>query len=182
MIPSARQGMPPDAINVHACVVVLGDRGVAVTGESGSGKTSLALTLVERWRATGRFARLVGDDQVFVAARAGRLVAYAPQAIAGLAEIRGFGPVAVGHEPAAVIDLVVELAEGTARMPQASGRQIELSGVALPAVQLQARHTAVAGLAVEAIVASVLRPNDRQPAKRQNHDDLGLPSRIGQTT
>ncbi|MEJ6784139.1 HPr kinase/phosphorylase [Aminobacter sp. Piv2-1] len=95
--------------NMHATAVVLGDRGVLVAGPSGSGKSALALALVDRVRAQGLFARLVSDDQVFLSGHGGRLLCRAPAAIAGLAEIRGIGPVAYDHEPATVADLVVRL-------------------------------------------------------------------------
>ena len=96
-------------INIHATALVLGDRGVLITGPSGSGKTTLALTLIERCAAQQRFARLVGDDQLFVAARGGRLVASVPDTIAGLAEVHGLGPRPLPALANAVIDLVVRL-------------------------------------------------------------------------
>lgn len=92
---------------------MLGDRCVLVGGPSGSGKTALALALVEKFRAAGRFARLVSDDQVFLSAHNGRLLCHAPAAIAGLAEVRGVGPVPVEHEAAAAVDLIVRLVPAT---------------------------------------------------------------------
>ena len=56
---------------------------------AGPGKSSLALAVVEHFRLRGRFAALVADDGVWLSVAAGRLVAEAPQAIAGLVEIRG---------------------------------------------------------------------------------------------
>ncbi|MEO5323127.1 HPr kinase/phosphorylase [Mesorhizobium sp. CC13] len=94
---------------MHATAVVLGDRGVLVAGPSGSGKSTLALALVDRVRAQGLFGRLVSDDQVFLSGHGGRLLCRAPAAIAGLAEIRGIGPVACDHEPATVVDLIARL-------------------------------------------------------------------------
>lgn len=164
MTSSARQGMPPDAINIHATMVVLGDRGIAITGPSGSGKSLLALTLISQWRGAGRFARLVGDDQVFVAGRAGRLVAYAPPNIAGLAEVRGFGPARAPYEPSAVVDCVVDLGDQENESVTASDGTIELAGAVLPIFRLPSRRITAATLAVEAIVASMLRPNDQLSA------------------
>ena len=115
------------ANNIHASAVVLGDRGVLISGESGSGKTGLALALIAHGRAHGLFARLVGDDQLFLSARHGRLRCTAPATIAGLAEIRGLGPAAVDWEPAAIVDLHVRLAaDGTApRFPEAVSGMLE---------------------------------------------------------
>lgn len=96
--------------NLHATAVVLGDRGVLIAGASGAGKTGLALALIAHVRAFGRFARLVGDDQVFLRAAGVRLVCIAPATIAGQAEIRGLGPRPVDFEPLAIVDLLVRLA------------------------------------------------------------------------
>ena len=95
--------------NIHATGVILGDRGVLVMGPSGSGKSTLALELLHRVGAAGGFARLVCDDQLFVEARAGRLLARAAPTIEGLVEIRGLGPCPVEAEPAMTVDLVVRL-------------------------------------------------------------------------
>ena len=97
--------------NLHGTAIILGDRGVLIVGRSGAGKTALALSLIERAREKGRFARLVGDDQVFLAAAADRLVVESPPSIRGLVEIRGLGPTVCDSENRAVIDLVVRLVE-----------------------------------------------------------------------
>lgn len=127
-------------INLHATAFVLGDRGVLVAGPSASGKTLLALTLVERVRAQGLFARLVSDDQVFVSSHGGRLVCRAPSTIAGLAELRGYGPVACAHEDAALIDLFVSLvpAASVERFPQPASETV--AGCAVPCVMLAQRE------------------------------------------
>ncbi|MER2633094.1 MAG: HPr kinase/phosphorylase, partial [Rhizobiaceae bacterium] len=78
--------------NVHATGVILGDRAVLLLGESGSGKTGLAFALLAHAARHGRFARLVGDDQLFLSVAAGRLILRAPAAIVGQAEVRGLGP------------------------------------------------------------------------------------------
>ena len=45
----------------HGCVVDIGGKGILITGKSGSGKTSLALGLIERAPVA---AALVADDRV----------------------------------------------------------------------------------------------------------------------
>ena len=88
--------------------MVLGDRGVLIRGPSGSGKTTLALTLIAWFQSHGRFARLVGDDQLFPTAQA--VASWrAAAAIAGLSEIRGIGPRPLPFMTDAVIDLVARL-------------------------------------------------------------------------
>lgn len=95
--------------NIHATAIVLADRGVLIAGPSGSGKTGLAFALISHARSCGLFARLVGDDQLFLSAHSGRLICVAPATIAGLAEVRGIGPTAVQYEPGACVDLLVRL-------------------------------------------------------------------------
>jgi len=98
-------------MNFHGTAFILGDKGVLVRGRSGAGKTTLALALIEMWSGSGRFARLVADDQVFLQAHGGRLVCAAPETIAGLAEFRGLGPRRSVFEAKMVADLVVDLVE-----------------------------------------------------------------------
>src|SRR5690606_14290955 len=93
--------------NIHASAVLLAERGVLLRGASGSGKSALAFTLVDRARRAGGFAAWIGDARVVVSRAGGRLLAAAVPAIAGLAEAYGAGPVPVDFLPAGVIDLVV---------------------------------------------------------------------------
>ena len=69
------------ADNLHATAVVLGDRGIVIAGEPGMGKTQLALDLISHARSQALFARLVADDQIFLAAHRRRLLCAAPPAI-----------------------------------------------------------------------------------------------------
>lgn len=138
--------------NRHASAVVLGDRGVLIIGNSGTGKSSLAVSLIGRYRAAGSFARLVADDQIFLAATSGRAVATAPGSIAGLAEIFGVGPARMTFEAMAVIDLVVELLPGAA--PRLCDATVELlPGVVVPLLSLAGRNTPGAVNAVAARLA-----------------------------
>jgi hypothetical protein len=68
-----------------------GWRGVLIEGPSGAGKSDLAL------RALSQGFRLVADDRTLVWASGGDLYGRAPDALAGLMEIRGLG---VAPEPA----------------------------------------------------------------------------------
>jgi serine kinase of HPr protein (carbohydrate metabolism regulator) len=136
--------------NVHATALVLGDRGLLITGPSGSGKTTLALALIAREATAGRFARLVGDDQLFVEAINGRLVVRSPETIAGLAEVYGIGPQWQAHMASAVIDLVVRLVASAAapRLGQPQSRTI--AGIPLPLLDLPERNLEGCCLAVTA--------------------------------
>lgn len=125
--------------NIHATAIVVGDKGLAILGPSGSGKTTLAAALVDHFTRHGRFSRLVGDDQLFVEVRDGRLVARAPAAIAGLTEVPGLGPCPAPFESAAVIDLVLRLLPA-GDMQRFQEEAVEtIAGLSLPLIHLAGR-------------------------------------------
>lgn len=76
-------------------------RGVLIEGPSGAGKSDLAL------RALSQGFRLVADDRVALWVSEGRLFGRAPDALAGLIEVRGVQVLAEGALPLAEIALVV---------------------------------------------------------------------------
>ena len=146
----SRHGIPADAVALHATAVVLGDRGVLITGASGAGKSTLGLSLIGRWRAAGRHACLVADDQMFLAARGGRLAAWAPAATRGQAEALGYGPAPVACIPFAIIDLAVVLADDAATRFRPE-EPMPVAEIALPRLALPCR-SAQSPLAVAAFL------------------------------
>ena len=123
---------------VHASAVLAGARAVLIRGASGSGKSRLALALVQAAQAGSLpFARLVGDDRVHLEAQHERLLVRPAAALAGLIEVRGLGIRRLDHEPVAVVGLVVDLAADDAeRLPAAPDTII--SGVRLPRLAVAA--------------------------------------------
>jgi len=118
---------------VHASAVLVGARAVLIRGPSGSGKSRLALELIESARSgSPLFARLVGDDRVHLQAAGGRLLVRPADTLAGLIEVRGLGILRLPHEPSAVVGLVVDLAAAAERLPDAQERRVALEGVSLP--------------------------------------------------
>lgn len=128
--------------NLHATALVFGDRGILVAGGSGAGKTRLALALLDAARAAGVFGRLIADDQVFCAVRAGRLVVSTPPPLAGLVEVRGFGPVSIPTELRAVIDLAVRLVPPADAVRYREPTIQQWAGVTLPTLEFAAGDTA----------------------------------------
>jgi HPr kinase/phosphorylase len=125
---------------VHASAVLIGSRAALIRGPAGSGKSRLALALIEA-AATGRirFARLVADDRVELTASHGRLLVSAPAALAGLIEVRGLGVRRIAFEAVAVAGLVIDLAAADGeRIPAASAQIIDVGGVALPRLPVAA--------------------------------------------
>lgn len=122
-------------VNLHAVAIVLGAMGVLLRGPSGSGKSALALALIDRFRTQGDFAALVGDDRVLVEACAGRLIARPHPAIAGMIEARGLGLLSVPYEKACRLHAVIDITapgETSPRFPEESEKCAELAGIVLP--------------------------------------------------
>jgi HPr kinase/phosphorylase len=122
------------ASTIHASTVLVGARAILIRGRSGSGKSRLALAVLQAAdRGALRFARLVADDRTEIQAVHGRLLARPAPALAGLIEVRGLGIRRLPHEPVAAVGLVVDLGLPAAdRMPDPSNQQAEIAGVALP--------------------------------------------------
>ena len=97
--------------NIHAGCVAIGSQGVLLLGKSGTGKSDIALQLIDRG------AKLVADDRTILFAEKGTLHARAPASIEGLLEIRGLGIVAFPVRPKVRIALVVRLGRERTRLP-----------------------------------------------------------------
>ena len=119
------------AETVHASTVALDGRAVLISGPSGSGKSDLALRLLDRGFV------LVSDDQTIVKKASGRLVAAAPPIIAGKLEVRGVGIVDVEHVDNVPIALFVELTSEIQRLPDDSRERVIL-GVRVPLISIDA--------------------------------------------
>jgi HPr kinase/phosphorylase len=128
------------AATIHASAVLIGARAVLIRGPSGSGKSRLALALLQAAdRGELAFARLVADDRAHVEAVHGRLLVRPSPALVGLLEVHGLGIRRVPHEPLAVAGLLVDLAASDAeRLPGPDSRQGEIAGIRLPRLAVAA--------------------------------------------
>jgi|SRR5690348_5027742 len=101
-------------IRVHGTSVALGGDGILLRGPSGSGKSDLALRLIDEG------GRLVADDQTELRLSDDDISMTAPAAIAGRMEVRGIGILRVPTVAAAPLRLVVDLVPSAAieRLPE----------------------------------------------------------------
>jgi serine kinase of HPr protein (carbohydrate metabolism regulator) len=115
---------------VHGTVVEIEGAGVLFRCPSGSGKSDLALRLIDGG------ATLVADDRVILARRDGQVVAAAPEIIAGRLEVRGLGIATVPSTGPSPLRLVVDMArpEEVERLPKAA--ETVILGVVLPVMHL----------------------------------------------
>jgi serine kinase of HPr protein (carbohydrate metabolism regulator) len=104
-------------------------RAVLIEGAPGSGKSSLALALIDRGAA------LIGDDGVTLSVRDGRVWAAPPPNTAGMLEIRNVGIVTLPATEAPVA-LVLQLDPDAPRHVEEAER-IELLGLAIPLLRLR---------------------------------------------
>ena len=76
---------------VHGTALLIGGRAILLTGPAGSGKSDLALRMIDRG------AMLIADDQTRLTCPGPRLLASAPDGIAGRLAVRGIGIVTCPH-------------------------------------------------------------------------------------
>ncbi len=117
-------------MQIHATVVSIDGNGIVFCGPSGSGKSDLALRLIDDG------ADLVADDRCDLVTRGDMVIASPPDEIAGLLEVRGLGIYRFGFVAAIPVALVVDMspADAIERLPEPAS--CTDWGPAIPCIQL----------------------------------------------
>ena len=125
--------------------VAIGTRAVLIEGAPGTGKSSLALGLIDRG------AMLIGDDSLLVEPKEGQLVVLPHPNTHGLLEVRNLGLVPFPVREEAIAALVVSLDAQAPRYIEEAGTTA-IEGIALPLVHLTP-HGAILPIIVELALA-----------------------------
>jgi HPr kinase/phosphorylase len=138
---------------VHATTVAIGGRGVLLRGPSGSGKSDLALRLIDGG------ADLVADDRTILDRAGDGVIASSPPSICGKIEIRGLGIVRLPALEQAMLALVVDISPAEIeRLPPPE--TVNILGVPIPLLRIapfEASAPAKIRLAVRAKAGDIER-------------------------
>ncbi|MAW98265.1 MAG: aldolase [Sphingomonas sp.] len=127
----------PPSETLHASCVAIGGRALLIAGPSGSGKSDLALRLIDRG------ATLVSDDYTHLTRSGERLIASAPDRIAGRIEVRGIGIVALPWIRNVPVALLLRIEDRPERMPLSYDIQA-IAGVDVPVFAIAALEASAA--------------------------------------
>ena len=145
---------------IHANCLKIGNKGIILAGASGSGKSVLTLSLLERSHWAQKDSILVSDDYTDLTSKNGKLYGQCPATLRGGIEIRGAGLYQMPFLSEVAVDFIVELGNDYERFP--SGKKLTYFGISVPLYRLpalgQADCTAICQ-AIEAICFKKLWTN-----------------------
>ena len=128
---------------IHSTSVVIDDNGVLILGDSGSGKSDLALRLIDSG------ATLISDDISICRKNLNNIYLYCPPEIKGLLEVREIGIITVPFVERIKLRLVVNLkSNNNERFPKDSSFRI--LGIKIPIINIEGKNSsAVAKIKVK---------------------------------
>ena len=99
--------------------VAIEDRGLLIIGKSGSGKSDLALRLIDSG------ATLISDDQTVCKKVNKEIFLFSIEKICGLIEVRGIGIIKVPYVENVKLKMIIELTDAvTERMPEKINKKL----------------------------------------------------------
>lgn len=118
---------------MHATSVALEDNGVLIEGPSGSGKSDLALRLIDSG------ATLISDDLTFCQKRTKKIFLFSTKNIYGLIEVRGMGIITVPYIENIELKIIVNLTQNNVeRLPRR--KEKVLMGVRIPLIEINPKE------------------------------------------
>ena len=128
---------------IQSTSVVIDDNGVLILGDSGSGKSDLALRLIDSG------ATLISDDISICRKNSNNIYLYCPPEIKGLLEVREIGIITVPFVERIKLRLVVNLkSDNNERFPKDSSFRI--LGIKIPIINIEGKNSsAVAKIKVK---------------------------------
>ena len=128
---------------IHSTSVVIDDNGVLILGDSGSGKSDLALRLIDNG------ATLISDDISICRKNSNNIYLHCPPEIKGLLEVREIGIITVPFVERIKLRLVVNLkSNNNERFPKDSSFRI--LGIKIPIINIEGKNSsAVAKIKVK---------------------------------
>ena len=119
---------------LHATSVAIEDNGVAIFGDSGSGKSDLALRLIDSG------ATLISDDVTVFSKLEKKINLFGIENTKGLLEVREVGIITVPYVEAIKLKLVVRLTDKVIeRIPKKN--QINLLGLKFPKLEINGKNS-----------------------------------------
>lgn len=136
-----------DSQLLHATAIMIDNCGVLLLGKSGSGKSDLALRLIENNKAV-----LIADDVVKVEKKEQKIYVCCVDNIAGLLEVRGVGLVEYPYIDSAEVKLCVNLADNAKSVERLPEKRTEtILGLEIAQIDLYAKESS----APEKVLAAI---------------------------
>ena len=128
---------------MHSTSVVIDDNGVLILGDSGCGKSDLALRLIDNG------ATLISDDVSICKKNLNNIYLHCPPEIKGLLEVREIGIITVPFVERIKLRLVVKLkSKNNERFPE--DNYFKILGIKIPLISIEGKNSsAVAKIKVK---------------------------------
>ncbi|WP_336287651.1 MULTISPECIES: HPr kinase/phosphatase C-terminal domain-containing protein [unclassified Bartonella] len=140
---------------LHANCLQLGGKGLLIIGPSGSGKSALTISLLDRAGWSKREAKLISDDYTMLCVKNGKLHGYTPENLQGGIEIRGAGLYAIEFEKQTIIDCVILLGSEYERFY--TNQTFKFADLRIPLLKLPSLREADCTVICQAIEAFFFR-------------------------